>query len=337
MVMDVQAKPSTNADVYRGGSVPGKVQQTPGGVARNICECLARLCNSDPLPASARARLKPLLVSVLGQDQAGDMLLSHLQSLGLPTHAIHRVPGATTPSVSIIFDRGGEVAASVADVGALEERLPAVLRQHTADIQSAPLVMLDGNLSPDALLDAAQLASEKVVPIWYEPVSAAKAVRATLALHMMDYISPNAKELTAMAEALISAPARQQRFQSGANDPRQNWPTLGASEAAGNAVELLSPQLCTVLHAGVGCVVLTLGHLGAALCTLSGDGRWLEIGFMAAPPARVVNTSGAGDCLVAGALFGLLRGCSPTEALAHGIVCCGASGSAEHWERAKAH
>lgn len=164
-----------------------------------------------------------------------------------------------------------------------------------------------------------------------------------------------------MAEALTSAPARQQRFQSGANDTRQNWPTLGAggtmersssdggsappslnssealsgsrqegarmqtrnqqigssthgplaerphgpashsgslsgistadtgaetadsgediqfkpgiraplvSEEARNAVELLSPQLCTVLHAGVGCVVLTLGHLGAALCTL---------------------------------------------------------------------
>lgn len=47
---------------------------------------------------------------------------------------------------------GGEVAASVADVAALEEHLPAVLRQHTADIQSAPLVMLDGNLSPEALL-----------------------------------------------------------------------------------------------------------------------------------------------------------------------------------------
>ena len=35
--------------------MPGKVQQTPGGVARNICECLALLCNSDTLPASARS------------------------------------------------------------------------------------------------------------------------------------------------------------------------------------------------------------------------------------------------------------------------------------------
>lgn len=41
---------------------------------------------------------------------------------------------------------------------------------------------------------------------------------------------------------------------------------------------------------------------------------------MAALPAEVVNTSGAGDCLVAGTLFGILRGCSPVEALAHGMV-----------------
>ncbi len=47
---------------------------------------------------------------------------------------------------------GGEVAASVADVAALEEHLPSVLAQHTSDIHSAPIIMLDGNLSPDALL-----------------------------------------------------------------------------------------------------------------------------------------------------------------------------------------
>ncbi|KAK9909674.1 hypothetical protein WJX75_005922 [Coccomyxa subellipsoidea] len=377
MVMDVQAKPSTGADVCRGGSVPGKVQQTPGGVARNICECLALLCNSDILPASARERLRPLLVSVLGHDHAGDMLLAHMHSLGLPTHAIHRVPGASTPSVSIIFDNSGELAASVADVAALEEHLPAVLRQHTADIQSAPLVILDGNLSPEALLEAAQMASEGGVPIWYEPVSAAKAVRATSALHMMHYISPNAKELISLAEALSSGPGRPRPTPSEAHKS-QTHPSVSLRSSAGqsssdgsaeafadgsyrpflnqgadavgkarNAIEQLRLHLCTVLHAGVKCVVLTLGHMGAALCTLSGDRRWLEIEQMAALPAEVVNTSGAGDCLVAGTLFGILRGCSPVEALAHGMAvahqavqCSGSvpknidAGQAQHRARA---
>ena len=48
---------------------------------------------------------------------------------------------------------GGEVAASVADVAALEAQLsPALLRQHTAHIQAAPIVMIDGNLSPASML-----------------------------------------------------------------------------------------------------------------------------------------------------------------------------------------
>lgn len=48
---------------------------------------------------------------------------------------------------------GGEVAACVADVDALEQHLtPELLTQHRTDIQSAPFVLLDGNLSPEAIL-----------------------------------------------------------------------------------------------------------------------------------------------------------------------------------------
>ena len=45
------------------------------------------------------------------------------------------------------------MAASVADVAALEAQLsPALLQQHREHIQTAPIVMLDGNLSPASLL-----------------------------------------------------------------------------------------------------------------------------------------------------------------------------------------
>ena len=37
-------------------------------------------------------------------------------------------------------------------------------------------------------------------------------------------------------------------------------------------------------------------------------------------PARVVNTSGAGDCLVAGTMWALVSGQEPATALAHGMV-----------------
>ena len=53
----------------------------------------------------------------------------------------------------------------------------------------------------------------------------------------------------------------------------------------------------------------------------SADGAHVEVTHFSAPPACVVNTSGAGDCLVAGALWGLTQGQDPAAALAHGMVC----------------
>ncbi len=45
-----------------------------------------------------------------------------------------------------------QVAACVADVGALERELTArLLRRHQPDIAGAPVVLLDGNLSAEAL------------------------------------------------------------------------------------------------------------------------------------------------------------------------------------------
>lgn len=88
MVMDLQAWPSGAADVQHGGSVPGRVRQSAGGVARNVAASLAALLSSSSRrPSSAgggqggRGAL-PLLVSVVGDDLAGQALLHHWRSLG---------------------------------------------------------------------------------------------------------------------------------------------------------------------------------------------------------------------------------------------------------------
>lgn len=52
----------------------------------------------------------PLLLSVVGDDIAGDLLLRHWQSaVRAPHRCISRVAGASTPVVSILLDSGGEV------------------------------------------------------------------------------------------------------------------------------------------------------------------------------------------------------------------------------------
>ena len=68
-------------------------------------------------------------------------------------------------------------------------------------------------------------------------------------------------------------------------------------------------------------VVLTLGSEGAALCTPHASGTGVMTQHLPALPATIVNTNGAGDCLVAGALAALLQGQSSIAALGFGVVC----------------
>lgn len=74
------------------------------------------------------------------------------------------------------------------------------------------------------------------------------------------------------------------------------------------------------VKAGVKNVVVTLGAHGAALFqSLAAPGR-CQVHLMPAITASVVNTNGAGDCLVAGACMRLMQGGTPLAALAYGIV-----------------
>ena len=76
------------------------------------------------------------------------------------------------------------------------------------------------------------------------------------------------------------------------------------------------------MQAGVKHVILTLGSQGAALCTLHASGTQVTAQHLPAVPAQVVNTNGAGDCLVAGSLAYLMQGRSALPAVAFGMVSC---------------
>ncbi|XP_051209016.1 pseudouridine kinase isoform X3 [Lolium perenne] len=71
MVLDIHAKPSVPP--HPGTTVPGMVKYIAGGVARNIAECMAKLGT------------QPLMISVVGNDMAGDFLLKYWRSAGLCT------------------------------------------------------------------------------------------------------------------------------------------------------------------------------------------------------------------------------------------------------------
>lgn len=134
-------------------------------------------------------------------------------------------------------------------------------------------------------------------------------------LQCLDYISPNAAELRSMASAVLELSPRQHRNFK----PEANVIVLN-QDGTMRLLLSLRPHIQAVLEAGVKNIVLTLGSSGAALCTLSKDSSHITIHHCPALPATIMNCSGAGDCLVAGMVYGLLKRRTTTAALACGVA-----------------
>ena len=127
------------------------------------------------------------------------------------------------------------------------------------------------------------MAAAAGVRVWFEPVSVPKAARVAAALHLLDYISPNAAELVSISEATrqrASAPARQQpdagkhssaEGQHVSQEARQHTQRpenhAGSGTAGRRRVLELQQHIWRVLHTGVKRIVLTLGADGAAICS----------------------------------------------------------------------
>ncbi|CAI9104481.1 OLC1v1003162C1 [Oldenlandia corymbosa var. corymbosa] len=71
MVLDIDAIPSVPSNPRT--TTPGKVNYALGGVARNVAECMSKL------------GAKPYMISAVGLDMAGNMLLDQWKSAQLCT------------------------------------------------------------------------------------------------------------------------------------------------------------------------------------------------------------------------------------------------------------
>ncbi|RZC67198.1 hypothetical protein C5167_010890 [Papaver somniferum] len=105
MIMDIHATPSIPAQPRT--TTPGMVHYISGGVARNIAECMTKLGN------------KPFMISMIGDDMAGNFLFGYWKSAGLAIEGIQRRQDVGTPVVCNVFDANGELAAAVASVEAI--------------------------------------------------------------------------------------------------------------------------------------------------------------------------------------------------------------------------
>ena len=264
--------------------------------------------------------------------------------------------GEATPTVAVVLDTSGEVSCAVADCELVERMVDeAWIDSHQNRLEKAAVVVLDGNLRPSALRAAAAAArngsgkKKKTPLLWFEPVSVAKSTRAMQGgiLGVTDVVSPNLQELIAMASAARGDDEHEHENET--DLPASSKETPSPNVAAVEIARCHRKDIDTLLTAGVGNVVLTLGARGAVLCrrviggfptqmrdAIGGQrqtrdatgGQTLtrpqtQNAFSctyvpAFPATHVRSLVGAGDALVAGCVVALASGCGMELALAIG-------------------
>lgn len=157
--VDVKCRIAGRAAI--GSSNPGAVLTSPGGVARNIAENLARL--------GCRAAL----ISAVGRDDFGECLIEETAAAGVDVEAVMRTPRATGSYVAML-DRKGELIVATADMEILEQLTPRRLARHRDSFARADLVVADSNLPIDTLDWLLTFASKRGLKLAIETVSVPK-------------------------------------------------------------------------------------------------------------------------------------------------------------------
>ena len=192
-------------------SNPARAGVTPGGVARNIAEVLARL-----LPEHVPVRL----LGAVGGDPLGAGVLGATAAAGVDVSGVLHLPGQTGLYLAVL-DPAGELHIGLAAMELTDALTPDLTAPWLAELAGTALLVLDANLPTEtvvALLHSARLAGVRVV---LEPVSAPKAARLMHGLvgdlSGVFLIKPDRAELEAMtgeqepqvaAQALLDAGAQ---------------------------------------------------------------------------------------------------------------------------------
>jgi pseudouridine kinase len=181
-----------------GDSTPGSVRQSPGGVARNIAENLARL--GHPVR----------LVSALGRDAAGRWLRTQTAAAGVDVRGCIGVAGAATAHYLSLHAPDGTLLQAVNDMAVLDALSPERLAREHRHLRAARAIVVDANLRPDTL--AWLFSQEFEAPVFADAVSAAKAPRLQPWLRRLHTLKLNRAEAQALGAPTLNTAAARRRF-----------------------------------------------------------------------------------------------------------------------------
>ena len=262
--MDIQG--FSAAPINMRDSNPGAVRLCPGGVGRNIAENLARLGASVQM------------ISAVGDDHFGRIILKSCTDAGMDVSGIEVISGARSSSYLVLTDSDGDMLAAISDMHIIKQLGQDFIRRHKDILDRADAIVLDPNLSPEALEALTSGWEDK--PLCADPISTAYARTLRKYLPRLQMIKCNRQEAEVFADMEIRS----------GSDP----------EKAADRI----------LESGTGCVVITDGENGAFYKDRTG----LKIRKQH-KTLKPVSATGAGDAFTAAMVYGMLTDMPPEESL----------------------
>jgi pseudouridine kinase len=228
----------------------------------------------------ARLGRRTFLVAAVGDDAFGRELLARTADAGVYVDHVVRGPFATGTYLATL-DPDGELVVGAADLRATDALTVDALGRARDLVARADFLVVDGNIPAAVVRWAIQACAQHAVPVLVDPVSVAKAGRLAPLLDgaPVDTVTPNLAELGALT----------------GNPVADSRPAITRAAAE--------------LHQrGVRRVWVRRGRRGSLL---SDDGT---VTVHDAPPAEVVDVTGAGDAMTAAYVAARTDNATPTAA-----------------------
>jgi len=172
--------------IHPGTSNPAVLRMSPGGVARNVAENLARLGTDVHL------------LSAVGDDAEGRLILTQARQAGVNVDHVLTIPDARTGTYLAVLDELGNLQLAMDDMRIVEFVSPEHLRSCKELMAEASVIFLDGNLTPRSLALAVRLAKQAGVPVAADPTSVSLAPRFDALLPDVWLFMPNEAEVGAL-------------------------------------------------------------------------------------------------------------------------------------------
>ena len=273
----------------RYSSSPGYIEESPGGVGRNIAEDLALLAKDV------------YLLTVLADDHNGDFLADITAASGVNLDHIKKIAADKIPSGRYLahLDQSGDLMGAVADMRILAEIDLDYLKSKIELIAGASILILDTNLKLDAVRYLLNFCEDSSIITLIDAVSVEKSLKLRSQLKKIDYLRANLDE----AEIIFSI--------------REINETVKTKNLKGRLKKLnevyAELDISTV-------VIISLGAKGCYLLAKK-EGKLYHKLFAAEKIARedIVESTGAGDALTAGIAAALMEEMEVEAAIKLGI------------------